>query len=68
VVPGAADGVLDEDPLSERTVVVGAFGADREHLLTTARQQHPLVGDVPQDHAAFGDIRERHSLGEVGPF
>jgi hypothetical protein len=66
VVPGAADGVLDEDPLSERTVVVGAFGADREQLVTPARQQHRVARDVPQDHAAFGDIRYCHPLGKVG--
>src|SRR3984893_14734288 len=40
VVPGTADSVLDEDPLGERTVVVSAFGADREQLLTATRQQH----------------------------
>jgi hypothetical protein len=57
VVPGAADGVLDEDSLSERTVVVGAFGADREQLVTPARQQHRVTSDMAQDHAAFVDIR-----------
>jgi hypothetical protein len=38
VVPGAANGVPGEDPLSERTVVVGAFGADREQLVPAARE------------------------------
>ena len=66
MVPGAADGVLDEDPLSERTVVVGALGADREQLVTAARQQHRFARTVSQDHAAFGDIRQRHSLGKIG--
>jgi hypothetical protein len=32
-----------EDPLGERTVVVSAFGADREQLLTAARQQHRVA-------------------------
>jgi hypothetical protein len=57
VVPGAANGVSDEDPLSERTVVVGAFGADREQLLPAARQQHRIARDMSQDHAVFSDIR-----------
>jgi hypothetical protein len=47
-------------------VVVGAFGADREQLVTAARQQHRFARNVSQDHAAFGDIRQRHSLGQVG--
>ena len=66
MVPGAADGVLDEDPLGERTVVVSAFGTDREQLLTAARQQHRVARDVPQDDAAFFDIRKRHPLRKVG--
>jgi hypothetical protein len=66
VVPGTADGVLYQDPFGERTVVVGAFGADREQLVTTARQQHRAARDVPQDHAVFSDIRKRHPLGKVG--
>jgi hypothetical protein len=57
VVPWAADGVLDEDPLGERTMVVGAFGADREQLVTAARQQCRVTRDVSQYHAAFGNIR-----------
>jgi hypothetical protein len=36
---------------------VGAFGADREQLLTAARQQHRVARGVPQDHAASSDIR-----------
>jgi hypothetical protein len=66
VVPGTADGVLYQDPFGERTVVVGAFGADREQLVTTARQQHRVARDVPQDLAVFSDIRKRHPLGKVG--
>src|SRR5438270_688818 len=66
VVPGTAHCVLDEDPLSEWTVVVGAFGADREQLLTTAREQHRVVRDVPQNHAALFNIRKRHPLRKVG--
>jgi hypothetical protein len=36
---------------------VGAFGADREQLVTAARQQHRIARDVSQDHGAFGDTR-----------
>ena len=56
-MPGAADSLLDEDALGERTVVVGTFGANRKQLLPAPRQQHRLSRDVPQQHAAIGNIR-----------
>ena len=37
MVPGTADSVLDEDPLRERTVVVGACGANRAYDTATSR-------------------------------
>jgi len=65
-MPGTSDGVLDKHALDERTVIVGAFGADREQLPTAARQQYRVARDVPQNHATCSDIRKRHPLGKVG--
>ena len=39
--------------------------ADREKVIAPARDQHRLVAHVPAEHAAVGDLVERHTLGEI---
>ena len=56
VVPWAADRIRHEHPLGQRTMVMAALGADREHRPTAACQQHRFPRDLAQDHAAFGKI------------
>ena len=45
-MPGAAHGVADHEPVDERTVVMRAMGADREHLRPAAHQQNLLVAGM----------------------
>ena len=66
-MPGAAHGIVDEEPLGERPAVMRAGGADREHLLAASRQQHRLVADMTEQHGAIGELRECEALGEIGP-
>jgi hypothetical protein len=66
VVPRAADGTGDECPLGEWTVVMGAFRPDREQRPAAARQQNRFARDVPQDHAALGEVSNGDPLGKVG--
>ncbi len=66
VVPRAANGIGDEHPLDERTVVMAALRADREERSTVACQHHRLARDLAQDHAAVGEFGTRDPLGKVG--
>jgi len=66
VVPWAADGVGDEDPLGERTVIMGTLRPDGEQRAAVAREHHRFARDLPQDHAALGKIRDGDPLGKVG--
>jgi len=65
-VPWAADGIGDEDPLGERTVIMGTLRADGEQRAAVAREQHRFARDLPQDHAALGEVRDGNPLGKVG--
>ena len=64
-MPRTTDGVVDHQPVRERTVIVAAVRVDREHLRTDLHQQHFVVGDMPQQ-LAFGEIGERHALCQIG--
>ena len=65
-MPWAADRIADERSLGERAVVVGAFRSDREQSSATAREQHRLIPDMPQEHRALGEIRSRDPLCQIG--
>ncbi len=45
---------------------MGAGGADREHLVAAAREQHRLLADVPGEHAAVRQVTGRNALRQVG--
>jgi hypothetical protein len=64
-VPWAADGIRDEYTLSKRTVVMGTLRPDREQRAAVAREQHRFTRDLPQDHVALSEIRNRDPLGKV---
>jgi hypothetical protein len=66
-MPGAAHGVIDEEPLGERPAIMRAGGADREHLLAASCQQHRLIADMAEQHGAVGEFREGETVGEIGP-
>jgi len=67
MMPGAADRVADNEPIHQRTVVVRAVGADREHLRPTPHQQNLLVADMAGQLAAIGKLGERNALRQIGP-
>ena len=56
VMPGAAHRVADQQPFGERAVIVAAVRADGEDLAAAARQQHLLVADMADQHAAVGEL------------
>ena len=65
-MPGTAHRVVDNEPVRERAAIVGAMGADREHVGAAAHQQHRLVADVADELAAIGEFGERNSLRQIG--
>ena len=65
VVPRAADGIADKDPIGERTVIMGTLRADGEQRAAVAREQHRFTRDLPQDHVALSEVRNRDPLGKV---
>ena len=66
MVPQTADSVLDEDPLGERTVVVGAMRPDRQHLQAAAHQQNLLVTDMTNELATVGKLAKNNALRQIG--
>ncbi len=66
-MPGAAHGVADQQSFGERTVIVAARRADGEQLGAGPRQQHLLVADMAEKHAAVGEVGEGNTLAQIGP-
>ena len=66
VMPGAAHRVVDNEPVGEGAMIVGAMGADREDIGAAARQQHRLVADVAEKLAAIGQVGEGDSSSQIG--
>ena len=69
-MPRTADRVAREQPFGERAAVVGAGGADREHLVVAAQDHHRLAARVPQQRrlahqVAFGDAGLEIGAGEL---
>src|SRR5439155_1508426 len=48
VVPGTADGIVHDQPLGERTPVMAAGSADREHLGAAPHEDDRLAVDVTE--------------------
>jgi len=67
MVPGAAHGIADDQPLGERAAIVGAGRADGKKLAAAAREQHRLLPDMPAEHASVGNVVQRNALREIGP-
>jgi hypothetical protein len=63
VMPWTPYGLVDDKPVTERPIVVRAFGADREHLRPAPHQQHRLVAEVADQLASVGKFGKRNSLG-----
>jgi hypothetical protein len=66
VVPRASHGVVDQEPLRERSSVMGTGRADREEFVAPARQHDSVVADVPGEHVSVREIGDRNSQRQVG--
>src|SRR5262245_27590923 len=64
-MPGAADRVVNDQPLAERASVMGAGGADRQDFSAPASQQHRLVPDLTDKHRAIGEIILRNTVRQI---
>ena len=67
-MPGAPDGVADNNPLGKRRAIVRALGANREHVIASANQENRLVADVAFEKVPVTEACERNASGEVGTF
>ncbi len=65
MVPGAADRPVDHEAVGERTMIVGAVGADRENVCAAARQEDLLLADAPKHLAPVGQLGERYSQHQI---
>ncbi len=66
VMPGAPHRVIDNEPLSERAVVVGAQSADGEHVGAAAHEQHRFIFDMADEFAAVWQFGGGNSELEIG--
>jgi hypothetical protein len=66
MMPWAAHGIIDDEPLAERPVVVRAMRSNSEDLCAAAHHQHLLVADVTDQFAAVDEPRERYSSRQIG--
>ena len=55
-MPGATHGVVDDQALRQRSVVVRALRAYGKELFTAANQDHLFSLDVPEHDAAIRQI------------
>src|SRR5271154_2567974 len=66
-MPRTAHRLIDDEPVEERSMVVGAVSPDRENVGPLAHNEHLLVPDVADPLAPVGEIREGNSLRQIGP-
>ena len=66
-MPGTTDGAIDNEPVGQGAVIVGAVSADSEHVGAEARQQHRLARRVADELRAVGELGESNSLREIRP-
>jgi len=65
MMPGTADGVVDDQPLRERPTVMRAGRPNREQLITAAGKEYRIIPYMPADHPAIGHITEGNARGEI---
>src|SRR5262249_18017738 len=65
MMPGTSHGVADDQPLCERSTVMGAGRSDREQLITAAHEEYRVIPDMPTDHPSIRHITEGNALGEI---
>ena len=65
VVPRAAHGVLDDQSLCQRPLVVRAVCADRKNLVATPNDDDFIVADMPVDDGIVIELGQRNAGGEI---
>ena len=65
MVPGAAQGIADDQALGERTSVVRALRARRVDGLPTADEDHRLPVGVTEHGDPLGELAHRHAGREI---
>ena len=58
-MPGTSHRIVDNEPLRERTVVVGALSADREHVSAAAHEQNRVLSDMADELGRRRAVRRR---------
>jgi hypothetical protein len=65
VVPRAANLVIDDEPVSERPVVVGTMRADGENFGPAANEENLLLPHASDELPAVWKFGKRNSLGQI---
>jgi hypothetical protein len=66
VVPGTADGVIDDESVGERTTVVAACGADRVDVIPAAHDDDRFAVDVTAQRHPVDERVHRNAGREIG--
>jgi hypothetical protein len=64
-MPRTPDGVVDEQSLAERSRVMRARRADREHLSTLPHEKNRLAVRMADDHLAVFEVGERNAVRQI---
>jgi len=65
MMPRATDGIVNQNPLAERAIVMGALSVDGEEFGTPADEEDGLPIGMTDDLAAVGKIVEGDALSQV---
>ena len=65
-MPRAPNGIVDNEALRERTVVVGALSADGEHVSAAAHEQNRILSDMADKLGAVWEFAGGNSQGQIG--
>ena len=66
MVPGTPHGLVNDKPVEERSMVMGAVSPDRENVGPSAHNEHLLVPNVADQLAPVGELGEGNSLRQIG--
>ena len=65
-MPRTAYGLIDNEPIRQRTAIVRAVSADGEHVRAAAHQQHRLLSHVADQLAAVRQFSGRDPERQIG--
>jgi hypothetical protein len=66
VMPGTAHGIVDNEALRERTVVVGALGADGEKVSAATHEQNRILSDMAGQLGSVRQFARGNSQRQIG--